>query len=124
HLGVSGFADYAVVSTNSIVKVDSSIPFKDIALFGCAVVTGVGSVVNTAKVKPGSSVAVVGLGGIGLNAVMGAKLAGAREIIALDINPNKFDIAEYFGATDVYNSSKDDVVEKIKEATNGGVDYV
>lgn len=124
HLGISGFADYAVVSTHSIVKVDPSIPFKEIALFGCAVITGVGAVVNTAKVKPGSSVAVVGLGGIGLNAVMGAKLAGARDIIALDVNPNKFDIAKSLGATNVYNSSDKGVVANIKEETGGGLDFV
>src|SRR5699024_4417213 len=124
HLGVSGFADYAVVSTHSIVKVDKSIPFEQIALFGCAVITGVGAIVNTAKVKSGSSVAVVGLGGIGLNAVMGAKIAGAREIIALDINPNKFDTAKSLGATDVYDSSSNEVVDRIKKATNGGLDYV
>lgn len=124
HLGVSGFADYAVVSTHSIVKVDPTIPFKEVALFGCAVITGVGAVVNTAQVKPGSSVAVVGLGGIGLNAVMGAKLAGAREIIALDINPAKFAKAKSLGATEVYDSSAVNVVEEIKEATSGGLDYV
>jgi len=124
HLGVSGFADYAVVSTHSIVKVDPEIPFKDVALFGCAVITGVGAVVNTAKVRPGSSVAVVGLGGIGLNAVMGAKLAGAREVIALDINPNKFAMAKSLGATEVYDSSAENVVEEIKKATSGGLDYV
>lgn len=124
HLGVSGFADYAVVSIHSIVKVDPEIPFKEVALFGCAVITGVGAVVNTAKVKPGSSVAVVGLGGIGLNAVMGAKLAGAREIIALDINPNKFAMAKSLGATTVYESSAENVVEEIKKATSGGLDYV
>lgn len=124
HLGVSGFADYAVVSTHSIVKVDPEIPFKDVALFGCAVITGVGAVVNTAKVRPGSSVAVVGLGGIGLNAVLGAKLAGAREVIALDINPNKFAMAKSLGATAVYDSSAENVVEEIKKATSGGLDYV
>jgi len=124
HLGVSGFAEYAVVSTNSIVKVDPEIPFEQIAVFGCAVITGVGAVINTAQVKPGSSVAVVGLGGIGLNAVIGAKLAGAREIIALDINPDKFDKAIQLGATAVYNSSDSDVVEKIKTTTDGGLDYV
>src|SRR5699024_11281784 len=90
----------------------------------CAVITGVGSVVNTAKVKSGSSVAVVGLGGIGLNAVIGAKLAGARDIIALDVNPNKFDIAKSLGSTNVYNSSDKDVVANIKEETGGGLDYV
>src|SRR5699024_3288050 len=124
HSGVSGFAQYAVISTNSIVKVDPDIPFREVALFGWAVITGVGAVINTAQVKPGSSVAVVGLGGIGLNAVIGAKLAGAREIIALDINPDKFDKAKQLGATAVYNSGDSDVVEQIKTATGGGLDYV
>lgn len=124
HLGVSGFSDYAVVSTHSIVKVDPEVSFEEIALFGCAVITGVGAVVNTAQVKAGSSVAIVGLGGIGLNALMGAKLSGAREIIALDINPDKFDIAKELGATDVFDSSQSDVIEQVKEQTNGGADYV
>lgn len=124
HLGVSGFAEYAVISTHSIVKVDPEIPFEQIALFGCAVITGVGAVINTAQIRPGSSVAIVGLGGIGLNALMGAKLAGAREIIALDINPGKFDIAQKLGATDVYDSTKLDVVDQIKDQTDGGLDYV
>lgn len=123
HLGVSGFAEYAVVSTRSIVKVNPEVPFEQIALFGCAVITGVGAVVNTAQVKPGSSVAVVGLGGIGLNAVIGAKLAGARKIIALDINPNKFEIAKKLGATEVYDSSDPNVVKQIKENEPGGVEY-
>lgn len=123
HIGVSAFAEYAVVSTNSIVKVDPEIPFEKVAVFGCAVITGVGAVINTAKVKPGSSVAVVGLGGIGLNAVIGAKLAGAREIIAVDINPDKFNIARELGATAVYDSGQSDVVDQIKSATSGGVDY-
>ncbi|MDN6640282.1 MAG: zinc-dependent alcohol dehydrogenase family protein [Tetragenococcus sp.] len=124
HIGVSGFSEYAVVSTHSIVKVDSEVPFEQIALFGCAVITGVGAVVNTTQVKPGSSVAIVGLGGIGLSAVMGAKLAGARKIIALDINPDKFEIAKELGATEVYDSSQSDVIDQVKEHTNGGADYV
>lgn len=123
HLGVSGFAEYAVVSTHSIVKVDRDIPFEKIALFGCAVITGVGAVINTAKVKPGSTVAVVGMGGIGLNALLGAKLAGAREIIAIDINQDKLDLAKQLGATKTYNAADANVIQDIKMATNGGVDY-
>lgn len=122
HLGVSGFAEYAIVSTHSIVKVDRDIPFDKVALFGCAVITGVGAVVNTAKVKPGSTVAIVGMGGIGLNALLGAKLAGAREIIAIDINPDKLLIAKQLGATAVYDSSQANVIDNIKEDI-GGVDY-
>lgn len=123
HLGVSGFSDYAVVSENSIVKIDSSIPFERAAVFGCAVITGIGSVINTAQIRPGSNVAIVGLGGIGLNAILGAKLAGANEIIALDINENKFNLAKTLGATVVFNSGDEDIVEKIKDYVSGGVEY-
>src|SRR5699024_5175212 len=123
HLGVSGFAEYAVVSTNSIVKVDPSIPFEEVALFGCAVITGVGAVINTAEIKPGSSVAIVGLGGIGLNALLGAKLAGAREIIAVEINHEKLKTAKTLGATKTFDSSNQNALDEIKLFTNGGVDY-
>lgn len=123
HLGVSGFAEHAVVSENSIVKISNEIPFERAAVFGCAVITGIGAVMNTAQIRPGSNVAVVGLGGIGLNAIIGAKLAGANEIIALDINEDKFDIAKQFGATATFNSSDDDIDEQIKESVPGGVEY-
>lgn len=123
HLGISGFAEYAVVSTNSIVKVDKDIPFEKVAIFGCAVITGIGAVINTANISAGSTVAVVGLGGIGLNAILGARLAGASEIIALDINEDKFELAKSLGATAVFNSGDDNVVENVKAYTSGGVDY-
>lgn len=123
HLGVSGFADYAVVSTNSIVKVDKKIPFEKVAIFGCAVITGIGAVINTARINAGSTVAVVGLGGIGLNAILGARLAGASEIIALDINEEKFALAKSLGATAVFNSGEAHTIEDIKQYTQGGVDY-
>ena len=123
HLGVSGFAEHAVVSENSIVKISDEIPFERAAVFGCAVITGIGAVMNTAQIRPGSNVAVVGLGGIGLNAIIGAKLAGANEIIALDINEDKFDLAKQFGATATFNSSDDDIDEQIKEYVPGGVEY-
>ena len=123
HLGVSGFAEHAVVSENSIVKISNEIPFERAAVFGCAVITGIGAVMNTAQIRPGSNVAVVGLGGIGLNAIIGAKLAGANEIIALDINEDKFDLAKQFGATATFNSSDDDIDEQIKEYVPGGVEY-
>ena len=122
HLGVSGFAEHAVVSENSIVK--SVMKYHlNAAVFGCAVITGIGAVMNTAQIRPGSNVAVVGLGGIGLNAIIGAKLAGANEIIALDINEDKFDLAKQFGATATFNSSDDDIDEQIKESVPGGVEY-
>lgn len=123
HLGVSGFAEYAVVSENSIVKIDKEIPFERAAVFGCAVITGIGAVMNTAQIRPGSNVTIVGLGGIGLNAIIGARLAGANEIIALDINENKFDIAKELGATAVFNSKDEDIVDKIKSYVDGGVEY-
>ena len=123
HVGVSGFATHVVVSANSVVKVDKDIPFEKVAIFGCAVITGIGAIINTAQVKPGSTVAVVGLGGIGLNAILGAKLAGASKIIALDINPNKFDLAKKLGATNTFDSSDETVLEEVKELTNGGVNY-
>lgn len=123
HIGVSAFSEYAVVSRNSIVKVDKDIPFEKLALFGCAVITGVGAVVNTANVKLGSTVAIVGLGGIGLSALLGAVTAGASRIIAVDINENKLKQAKKLGATDVFNSKDETVIEQIKEATNGGVNY-
>lgn len=123
HLGVSGFSEYATVSKNSIVKVDPKVPFENLAIFGCSIITGVGEVVNTANIKPGSTVAVVGLGGIGLSAVIGAKLAGAAEIIALDINPDKFKLAKELGATSTYDSSDPDIIEKLKDVHSGGLDY-
>lgn len=123
HLGISGFAEYSVVSENSIVKIDKKIPFERAAAFGCAIITGIGAVVNTAQIRSGSNVAVVGLGGIGLNAIIGAKLAGANEIIALDINEDKFELAKQFGATATFNSSDKDIDEQIKEYIPGGVEY-
>ncbi|WP_028358059.1 zinc-dependent alcohol dehydrogenase family protein [Brackiella oedipodis] len=123
HIGVSGFAQYAVVSENSIVKVDPSIPFEKLAVFGCAVITGVGAVVNTAKIEAGSTVAVVGLGGVGLAAVLGAIMAGASQVIALDVNAQKLQLAQELGATACFNVTQDDVLERIQALTPGGVDY-
>ncbi|WP_424475255.1 zinc-dependent alcohol dehydrogenase family protein [Oceanobacillus kimchii] len=123
HVGVSAFSEYAVVSRNSIIKVEKDIPFEKLALFGCAVITGVGAVVNTANVKLGSTVAIVGLGGIGLSALLGAVAAGASRIIAVDINENKLKQAKEIGATDVFDSKDKNVIEQVKESTNGGVNY-
>ncbi|MGX9134192.1 zinc-dependent alcohol dehydrogenase family protein [Rummeliibacillus sp. JY-2-4R] len=123
HVGVSAFSEYAVVSQNSLVKVAEDLPFEKLALFGCAVITGVGAVVNTAKVQLGSTVAVVGLGGIGLSALLGAIATGAREVIAIDINDKKLQQAKELGATAVFNSKDADVVEQVKAYVNGGVDY-
>jgi alcohol dehydrogenase len=123
HLGVSAFADHAVVSRRSFVKIEKDIPFDIAALFGCAVITGVGAVVNTSKVHPGSTVAVIGLGGIGLNTLLGARLAGARQIVAIDMRADKLDFARQLGATDAFLASDENCAAAVKEATGGGVDY-
>lgn len=123
HMGVSAFSEYAVCSRASLVKVDADLPLEEAALFGCAVLTGVGAVVNTARVVPGSSVAVVGLGGVGLNALLGAILAGAERIVAVDVLDDKLALARQLGATDTYNAGTEDAAAEIREATGGGVDY-
>ena len=123
HLGVSGFAEYAVLSRSSLVKVPSDLKFETAALFGCAIITGVGAVLNTANVPVGSSVAVVGAGGVGLSCVLGAQLAGARRIIVVDLNKQKLKFAQDLGATDAFDASIPGVVAKLKEATGGGVDF-
>ncbi|WP_027415533.1 zinc-dependent alcohol dehydrogenase family protein [Aneurinibacillus terranovensis] len=123
HLGVSAFAEYAVVSRNSLIKVDPEIPFDKVAVFGCAVITGVGAVVNTARIEMGSTVAVIGLGGVGLSALLGAVTAGASRIVAVDVNDAKLTQALQLGATDTFNSKDPEVISLIKAATNGGVDY-
>lgn len=124
HLGVSGFAEYAVVSAASAVKVRPGLAPEIAALFGCAVLTGVGAVVNTARVQPGSSVAVFGLGGVGLAALLGARAAGAATIVAIDLQPAKLELAKSLGATHLVNAATSaDVVAEIREATSGGADY-
>jgi alcohol dehydrogenase len=122
HIGVSGYAEYAVVSRRSAVKVDSSLPAHEAALFGCAVLTGVGAVVNTAKVPAGSSVAIVGLGGVGLSALLGANLVGAAEIVAVDSIPEKLEVATRLGATKTVKAGPD-AAREIRDLTKGGVDY-
>ncbi len=122
HLGVSAFADHAVVARESCVKVDRELPLELAALFGCAVLTGVGAVINTAKVEPGASVAVVGLGGVGLSAVLGAKLAGARQIVAVDLSDDKLAFARKLGATDTVNAGAPDAVETVRALSGGGVE--
>ena len=123
HLGVSAFAEFAVVAQESCVKVDQSLPFEHAALFGCAVLTGVGAVVNTARVPVGAAVAIVGLGGVGLAAVLGAIAAGARQIVAVDLAPTKRDHALRLGATDVVDASASDAVQRIKDVTRGGAEF-
>jgi alcohol dehydrogenase len=123
HIGVSAFAEYAVVSRESCVKVNHRLPFEQAALFGCAVLTGVGAVVNTAKVPPGSSVAVAGLGGVGLSSVLGAVVSGARQIIAVDLSDEKLAFARQLGATDCVNAASPTAVQEIKNLSGGGVDF-
>ena len=120
HLGVSAFADHAVVSARSAVKVDPSVPYQVAALFGCAVLTGVGAVQNSAAVKMGETVAVFGLGGVGLAALLGAHLAGASRIVAVDILQSKLDLAQQLGATDVVLAGEAGTVENVRAATGGG----
>jgi alcohol dehydrogenase len=121
HLGVSAFADHVVVSAKSAVKVDSSLPFEIAALFGCAVLTGVGAAVNSAQVKMGESVAIFGLGGVGLSALIGAHAAGATTIAAVDVVPSKLELARELGATHAI-AAGDDTVEEVRTATGGGAE--
>jgi S-(hydroxymethyl)glutathione dehydrogenase/alcohol dehydrogenase len=124
YMGTSTFAEYAVVPEIALAKVRRDAPLDKVCLLGCGVTTGIGAVLNTAKVEPGASVAVFGLGGIGLSVVQGAVLAGADRIIGIDTNPRKFELARRFGATDVLDpGASGDVVAAIVELTGGGVDY-
>lgn len=123
HLGSSVFAEYATVSRRSLVKIDPEVPLQEAALFGCAVLTGVGAVVNTARMRAGASLAVIGLGGIGLAALIGAYAAGARQIVAIDLSPQKLEQARMLGATHCVSASSDDAAEQVRALTDGGVDY-
>lgn len=124
HMGVSAFADHAVVSRRSLVRIDKDIPLEHAALFGCAVLTGVGAVVNTAQISAGSSVAIVGLGGVGLSALLGALACGADRIAAIDLDPGKLAFARQLGATETFESSGTDAAATIREASKGGYDTV
>jgi len=123
HLGVSAFAEYATVSRRSLVKIDRELPLDEAALFGCAVLTGVGAVINTARVPAGSSVAVLGLGGVGLSSLLGAVAVGARRVVAVDLSDNKLGLARQLGATDTFNAGGANAVEEIRAATGGGVEF-
>jgi alcohol dehydrogenase len=122
-LGCAAFAEYATVSRRSLVKIDKALPFAEAALFGCAVMTGVGAVVNTAQIRAGASTAVIGLGGVGLASVLGAKAAGARHIVAIDLSDEKLALARSLGATHTFNAGAPDCIDKVREATSGGVEY-
>lgn len=122
--GVSTFAERSVVLEEAVVPIRKDVPLEIAALVGCSVMTGVGAVVNTAKVEPGSNCLVIGAGGVGLNVVLGLKLAGANKIIVADLIDHKLELAQDFGATDTLNARRQDVVAVTKELTNGeGVDY-
>jgi alcohol dehydrogenase len=123
HSGISCMAEYAVVDRGTIVIVDKSLPLHEAALFGCAVMTGVGAVTNTARVRPGDVVAIVGLGGVGLNALLGAILGGAERIIAIDVSDDKLGLARQLGATDTFNATDADCTAQVIELTKGGVDF-
>jgi alcohol dehydrogenase len=123
HLGVSAFAEHAVLSRHSLVRVDAALPFEHAALFGCAVVTGVGAVVNTAQVTAGKRVAVIGLGGVGLAALLGARAVGAAVRVAVDLSEAKLGLAREFAATHACNASDADVVEHVRDITAGGADF-
>ena len=120
---LGGYAELMLVHEHSLVRVHDDVPFDRLALIGCGATTGLGAALNTAKVEPGSTVAVVGCGGVGLNCVQGAVLAGALRIIAIDTVETKLSLATQFGATDVIDASSGDVVQKIRDLTDGGVDY-
>lgn len=123
HLGVSAFSEYAVVSRRSLIRFDPSLSYEEAALFGCAVLTGVGAVVNTARVPAGSTVAVVGLGGVGLNALLGGLLVGAREVVAVDLSAAKLLLARELGATATFDAGDPAALAHLREHTGGGVDY-
>lgn len=122
HCGVSCFAEYATVSRRSLVKVQKEVPLHIAALMGCAVLTGAGAVFNGGDVKPGSKAAIVGLGGVGLAAIMGAAANGAETVIAVDLFEQKLVLARELGATHAFNAADPDIIGKIREATRGGVD--
>jgi S-(hydroxymethyl)glutathione dehydrogenase / alcohol dehydrogenase len=120
---LSTYAEQMLVHENALVKITREIPLDRAALIGCGVTTGVGAVLNTARIEPGSTVAVFGCGGVGLAAIQGARIAGARRIIAVDKFANKLELAKKLGATDGVDTSQVDAVKAIRELTNGGVDY-
>jgi len=125
YMGCSTFSEYTVLPEISLAKVNPSAPLEEVCLLGCGVTTGMGAVVNTAKVEAGASVAIFGLGGIGLSAIIGATMAKAGRIIAIDINESKFELARKLGATDCINPKDYDkpIQQVIVELTDGGVDY-
>ena len=124
YMGTSTFSNYTVLPEIALAKIREDAPFDKVCYIGCGVTTGLGAVMNTAKVEPGANVAVFGLGGIGLNVIQGARIVGADRIIGVDVNPAKSNLAEQFGMTDFIDPTEvDDVVGAIVDLTDGGVDY-
>jgi S-(hydroxymethyl)glutathione dehydrogenase/alcohol dehydrogenase len=125
YMGTSTFSEYTVLPEIAVAKISDSAPLEKVCLLGCGITTGIGAVLNTANVEPGATVAVFGLGGVGLSVVQGATMAKASRILAIDINPGKFELAQQMGATDVINPKDHDatIQDVIVELTNGGVDY-
>ncbi len=125
YMGTSTFSEYTVLPEISLAKINKEAPLEEVCLLGCGVTTGMGAVMNTAKVKVGDTVAIFGLGGIGLSAVIGARMAGASRIIGIDINTSKFELAKQLGATDVINPKdfEKPIQDVIVEMTDGGVDF-
>ncbi len=125
YMGTSTFSEYTVLPEIAVAKINKAAPLEKVCLLGCGVTTGMGAVMNTAKVEPGATVAIFGLGGIGLSAIIGAVMAKASRIIGIDINPDKFEIAKQLGATDVINPKDYDrpIQDVLVEMTDGGVDY-
>nr|WP_217424689.1 S-(hydroxymethyl)glutathione dehydrogenase/class III alcohol dehydrogenase [Nitrogeniibacter mangrovi] len=125
YMGTSTFSEYTVLPEIAVAKINKEAPLEKVCLLGCGVTTGIGAVMNTAKVEPGSTVAVFGLGGIGLSAIIGAVMAKASRILAIDVNPGKFEIAKQLGATECVNPLDYDkpIQEVIVDLTDGGVDY-
>ncbi len=123
HLGVSAFSRFTVAAQESLVRIEDDAPPEVAALFGCAVITGVGAVFNTARVEPGSSVAVFGLGGVGLSALLGARAVGAHPIVAVDVREEKLALARTLGATYTVHAKEEDAAARVRELTGGGAEY-
>lgn len=121
--GTAAFAEQTLVHENQLVKIPQAVPFPQASLLGCSVITGAGGAINTAKIRPGETVAVIGIGGVGLNVIAGAKLAGAARIIAIDTQGQKEALARKFGATEFLNPSDGDTVAAVQALTGGGVDH-
>jgi S-(hydroxymethyl)glutathione dehydrogenase/alcohol dehydrogenase len=122
-MNLSSFAEYMLVHEHAIAKIREDMPLDRAALIGCGVTTGVGAVIHTAAIEPGTNVAIIGCGGVGLSAINGAAIAGAARIIAIDMLDSKLELARKFGATDVINATENDPIKTVREMTGGGVHY-